>query len=521
VTSLSSVEIARFLDVGYLVLQLPDVAEEIHDRIFDKCESLYQGVASIQDSDVGLNLIADNINTTIPELNQILGSEQVDGALTSLLGKEYFRYNHSFIHRAGTNDQSYHKDSGLPWGTRNGIRSHRLNWAMIFYYPQATTMEMGATEILPGTQYWSVDREGTGATEGEDRLDYSFESDKINGHPDLTVRDSRLLRNVEEFDHSIQPLKLEIPKGSVVLVHFDLIHRGTRLAVQKSRYMAKFWFLRTTEPRGIEIRAQDTYQCEDGRRALVLDSCLKWLKVPALNVQAVRASCSSDHTEGDLVERAYKLATQRDPILLEEFASTHEAKRRTATQALCTQGTFGLDTALSNTQAASPTVRMSGAFLLGEVADLEERTVSILLDLASSDPEKDVRVTSINAIGRIVRRSSNLNGNLLSRVFETLYRVIKKSDLTPTRRRIQQDAERQVAYIALLTSVSVLDAKRHQKELHDLGEFLSSVVSSESDRYAKGTAVEIVCRLAKLGIRPAVNCAVALLRDERVNSFVH
>lgn len=68
---------------------------------------------------------------------------------------------------------------------------------MVFFYPQKTSLEMGATEILPGTQYWNVDREDDGITEGKDRFDPNFNVEilhwmkyadplLLNGRSDIT-----------------------------------------------------------------------------------------------------------------------------------------------------------------------------------------------------------------------------------------------------------------------------------------------------------------------------------------------
>ena len=515
-------EIARFLDVGYLVLHLEDVEDSIHDRIFQACEAMHRGSAATANPSIGLNLIADNINTTIPELNAILGSPQLDGALTSLVGPEHFRYNHSFIHKSSTTDQSFHKDSGLPWGTRNGIRSHRLNAAMVFYYPQETTVEMGATEILPGSQYWSVDRENTGATAGEDRLDLAFENDKINDLPDLNKRDQRLRENVETFDSRVQPLRLELPKGSVVLVHFDLFHRGTRQALEQSRYMVKFWYFRMVEPVEVPSSLNETDDCEDPRTREVVQECMAWLGHRNFDIREPENAPNFCTTLNDacFVQSAYRLAKERNPRLLKHFASDHETKRRAATQALTVTGSFGIKTAFANCNSESHHIRMCGAFLLGEVGDLSQELVETLCAIADLDNEKDARITAINALGRLVRRHQNPDSECAFKIIETLIRIAKTSAEQGNRRNLQQSAERQAAYLASLTIVTALDPKEYSRELSRLSEFMASSVYQERDRYAKGTAVEIICRLAVKGNPIANNCAVDLLRNERLNSMV-
>ena len=520
-SALSPLEIARFLDLGYLVLSLEDVEDSIHDRIFHTCETLYKGMSNLPKSNIGFNLIADDLNTNIPELSEIHGSKKLNGALTTLLGPRYFRYNHSYIHRSSRRDQSYHKDSGLPWGTRNGIRSHRLNWAMAFYYPQATTAQLGPTEILPGTQYWTIDREKPGATAGEDRLDLSFEADGVDSNPDLSIRDTRLRQNVLDFDPQTTPLCLEIPKGSIVLVHFDLFHRGARRLIDETRYMLKFWYVRTEEPQAFEDQARFTYRCEDPRRELVLSSCLDWLGVP-VEVEQSQTETEYYEIKGDpmLVARAYKLAQVKDKILLQDFSSNNEALRRAATQALTTTDDFGLTTAIGNTHSDSHTVRMSGAFLLGEIAKMDDEVLTVLCRLATQDAEVDVRVTAINALGRLTRRAKDINAATFDCVIQNLIEVISRSELARSRRLLMACPTRQAAFIALLGAVSSATSNQCRRTLVHLAEFLDSEIHSEEDRYAKGTAVELVCRLAQMGIPSATECAIRLLRNERVNSLV-
>jgi hypothetical protein len=59
---------------------------------------------------------------------------------------------------AGSGGQSYHKDGFFPGGG-HGLRYHRPEYVLFFYYPQDTTETMGPTEILPQSQYLSNDNE--------------------------------------------------------------------------------------------------------------------------------------------------------------------------------------------------------------------------------------------------------------------------------------------------------------------------------------------------------------------------
>ena len=93
---------------------------------------------------VHLQVIGDNLRARIPLVERLLRSSAVYGALTSVLGDGYLLHPHHFVHEASTTDQSFHQDGNLPWNDRAHYRAHRPNWAMLFYYPQAVTLESGA-----------------------------------------------------------------------------------------------------------------------------------------------------------------------------------------------------------------------------------------------------------------------------------------------------------------------------------------------------------------------------------------
>ena len=118
----------------------------------------------------------------------------------------------------------WHVDAykGLPWCSG---RHHEPHWVMVMYYPQATTMEMGPTELLPGTQYLRGD---------SDRQHYS------RGHiPEF----GRQMDGWATAVHSVVG-----PAGTVVVMHYDLWHRALASASDSNRLMLKFVACRTAPP---------------------------------------------------------------------------------------------------------------------------------------------------------------------------------------------------------------------------------------------------------------------------------
>src|SRR5207249_2173216 len=108
--------------------------------------------------------------------------------LTSVLGPSYAMHPHRYCHlnRPGSDAQRLHKDDYSYSGDRD-VRHHRSRWAMAFYYPQDVTEEMGATSILPGSQYYMT----------------------------------------QSHDPENAELPLCGPAGTVTIVNFDVWHRAT------------------------------------------------------------------------------------------------------------------------------------------------------------------------------------------------------------------------------------------------------------------------------------------------------
>jgi hypothetical protein len=104
----------------------------------------------------------DNLLSEMPGLQDVCRSPAVHGALQSLLGNGYMLHPHGGFHPkpAGSGGQTFHKDGFFPGGG-HGLRYHRPEYLLFFYYPQDTTEYMGPTEILPQSQCESLPRQRT------------------------------------------------------------------------------------------------------------------------------------------------------------------------------------------------------------------------------------------------------------------------------------------------------------------------------------------------------------------------
>ena len=159
----------------------------------------------------------NNLLPVVPEIQEIFNHPAVDGALSSVLGDEYYLHPHRFCHvnTPGNEGQQLHKDS---WSKLH----HRTRWGMAFYYPQDTTEDMGPTGVVPASQYYNT---GPGNA------------------PETPV--------VGEA-------------GTVAIVHYDLWHRAMPNSSDKTRYMVKFLFTRLEEPQEPSWESSDTSWSEQG-----------------------------------------------------------------------------------------------------------------------------------------------------------------------------------------------------------------------------------------------------------------
>lgn len=513
--AMTDLELCQFLDLGYHIIDSSDIPESTHDRLFEAAIDVHQRRSQLSNPIASLEAVADNLHVQIPLLNDILECESLDGAMSSVLGPSYFRYGHSFVHQSGAYDQTYHKDSPLPWGTRGGVRSHRPNWAMVFYYPQEVTLDMGPTEILPGTQYWNVDRAGTGRTEGEDRFGGTIQPEVMNGMTEAE-RIRHFEQQVQEFDRHTRPLRLELPKGSLLLVHFDLFHRGTRSVSEDQRFMYKFWYVRTTEPHVSGVRRTIEYGARDARRQSLVAKNAEWL---GLDVHAPDQPYGREEIlqEADRMARTHGNVSLDTDSIIGECLQDDEADRRSAMYALAGHDEASISVASELLKKTTKQTRCCAAFLLGELQAPRIQDIDTLLSVVAIETDTDVKMTATNALGRALRRRiANGESGVTEDLVVILNKALKAARERKTRSGVAQSAERQCIYVALLNIVSSATEQNAELEvLSQISALICERISEETDRYAKSTALEILARLASIGDQQAVEASLNVLRTER------
>ncbi|WP_028551647.1 HEAT repeat domain-containing protein [Paenibacillus sp. UNC451MF] len=193
---LTDEQMLQFITKGYLVLK-NDLPHQLHNSIMNQIYYVLH-----EEGNPG-----NNILPRVPDIQQLFDTPVVKGALTSVLGSDYYMHPHRHCHYNRPGNQTpgggtWHKD-----GYWSSFRSHRPWWAMIFYYTHDITEDLGPTAIMPGTQYYE--------------------------------------KFLDERGETLLPTG---KAGTMVLVHFDLWHKASLNVSDLDRYMLKFQFLRLSAP---------------------------------------------------------------------------------------------------------------------------------------------------------------------------------------------------------------------------------------------------------------------------------
>ena len=141
-------------------------------------------------------------------IDNVILNQKVAGAVRSLLGRDFhlpiLMSNHRMM--APYAQQNWHVDGNFDFG-------HELNYLQVFYYPQDTPLEMGPTQILPG---------------------------------------SHLVRNMAKFMAHLGGIAGTVsataPAGSIFITAYQIWHRRGPATAEGMRNMLKYFYWRTTPP---------------------------------------------------------------------------------------------------------------------------------------------------------------------------------------------------------------------------------------------------------------------------------
>ncbi len=202
-------QMRQFIADGYVVFK-PEVSDEVHKTVREQLQIM-------EDEEFNFG---NNVLPRVPEMDRVLNSPEVKGALISVLGPGYIDHPHRHSHYIApdaeqkTLAQNCHQDSYSPLGRP---RQHYPRFARIMYYPQDSPVEIGPTHAIPGTNY----------------------------HKQLT----------DEDRHNAIPIAGKA--GTVSITHFDIGHGAGINKIKKPRHMIKFIYTRAEEP------SEPSWDCQD------------------------------------------------------------------------------------------------------------------------------------------------------------------------------------------------------------------------------------------------------------------
>ena len=344
----------RFYVVNGFISVKTELPPEFHDDIYRRTDDIFE-----KEGNPGNNLLP-----RLPEIQRVFQDPNVAGALTGLLGADYYMHPHRHCHcnPPGSDGQRMHMDG---WNRRH----HHTRWAMAFYYPQPTPIRLGPTGVVPGSHYNNT---------------YNAEAS--------------------------EELPLCGDAGDVTIVHYDLWHRAMPNSSEGPRYMMKFLFARMQEPDAPSWRhAANGHNVRGGwnhadERALLWNHLWDWHRgrpsTNGGNAQVAATARDLDHAhENTALNAAYRLArigTPAIPTLTDLLDDGSESVRRNAAYALSAIGAPAVPDMVERLgNDTAQTVE-----ILADIGGGAEEAVPGLVDtLEHDDPE--IRRWSAEALGNV------------------------------------------------------------------------------------------------------------------------
>lgn len=357
---LSDEQVRRFITDGYLQLDC-GLPAEIHEAIYDKLQWILH-----EEGNPG-----NNILPAVPEMQQVLDSPVIRGALSSILGTEYVLHPHRFVHniepaerteeglRLGARSASFvgwHQDSHSPLARP---RHHYPRYAMILYYPQNTPVLMGPTQVIPATHLH----------------DAISEADKARG------------------------FQAYGPAGTCTLVHFDIAHGGSINLSERTRHMAKFVFARVKEPTAPSWNCRDEAWCTPQDHQAPRDLPVVWANLwnwmigqPERRANLPEGKMRGPQTISDIIA-----AWDTDPFTRIDSLYTLAALGEAAVESLCAE----LRIHKESRWAESAVVMENSAYALAALGTPAVPALTNLLDHSS----EWVQINALFALGEIGTRA--------------------------------------------------------------------------------------------------------------------
>ena len=363
---LSDTQMRHFIVNGYVTVTTA-LPAQFHDVIYKKTMTVFD-----KEGNPGNNLVP-----RIPEIQKVLDDPNVKGALTSLLGADYYMQPHRHPHYnpPGSQGQNMHQDGGKRW-------SHHTRRLLVFYYPQDTPLQLGPTGVVPMSHYYST-REGSGVA------------------PE-------------------QPIVGKA--GTVAFANYDLWHRAMPNSSEKRRYMMKFLYTRMSEPQEPTWANKETDWANGkpvgpAEHQEMFRHLWNWHR----GIEDSEASGTSNSgslsglisalnstSESTGLQAAYELPRFGEkvvPALVQCLQDESEMTRRNACYALNAIGSAAVEPLRDTLKDAREYVRDNAVEALGDLGTKAEPAVPELVEVLS-DPSGSVRSHTIEALGTTSQSSS-------------------------------------------------------------------------------------------------------------------
>ncbi len=413
---LNDEQIRHFIVNGYVNVTA-DVPTHIHETIYNKTDELFAGAADFR-GDRQHNPL-NNILPLVPELQVVLESSEVRGALTSVLGNGYVMHPHRHCHPnfAGSTPSGkengeerlmmpLHKD-GHAGGKRPRHRTPR--WAILFYYPQPCLVEQGPTCIIPGTQYireFMLDSE---------RQRHEIHAEGGNG--------TRLLP--ENFlNRNLVPMSGEL--GAVWIMHFDMVHSFLQNYISLNWYGMKFVFMRTEQPTTPSWNSATSIWQPPEINHVPYDAEILWTYIwnwmygkvdlyetgrlaPTMDIESAVTALKTDDPN-PCMKAANALGFMREdaaeavPALIDVLEDSYEPVRRNAIYALGAIGELSVEPLIDALEAEKEAFEMEPILHICDAAHglaaVGAPAVSVLIS-ALQDERENVRASAVYALGEM------------------------------------------------------------------------------------------------------------------------
>ncbi len=377
---LTDMQMQDFIREGYIILK-PKMPASYHRSIYQKIDKF------IADNGNPRN----NLLPAIPELMELFDHPVVDGAMSSILGPDYFLHFHRHVHDRppGGPDQKMHKDSlyNSRFAMDKNTRHHHTRWTMLLYYPQDTPLQLGPTAIVPKSQYLNIDW-----PEGE------------------------------------KDTALEGEAGTVVIVHYDLLHRGmANHHDSTTRQMVKFLFTRMTEPTAPtwDYLSSDWVSREHPQENIwrYMWHWHQGIRKPLApssdaSIETLTAQLSSS-SDIEALQASYELGTRGEatiPALTEILHTQSYTGPRNAAYAFNQIGEAAVPALLEVAQNEKARVRARAYDILGDMSLQAQSAVPHLIE-GATDAEEDPRRRAVESLGTAGQQLSDLGptlGNVLA-----------------------------------------------------------------------------------------------------------